>query len=166
MFKMNQLIHIQSLKKSFSSRVLFQDLTFTVHAKERLALLGPNGSGKSTLLKILVGLETLDAGTITTKKGLRIGYVPQSSEFGNQSPLEILIEAQGGSIRNDVEKRHAALLWLSKLGFKGDEISADRLSGGWKKRLAFAMAVINSPDLLLLDEPTNHLDLDGVIAFE
>nr|NGX53723.1 Energy-dependent translational throttle protein EttA [Chlamydiota bacterium] len=164
---MSLLLNCQSLEKSFGSRRIFKDLSLGVFSGDRIGLIGPNGAGKSTLLKILTGQEPPDSGVVSPKKHLRIGYVPQSSEFPNISPREVLLEKlQEEPSMPDYEKERLAQTWLSKMGFSESEDSAQLLSGGWKKRLAIALELLISPDLLLLDEPTNHLDLEGVLWFE
>lgn len=164
---MSLLISCQSLSKSYASRVLFQDLSFSIFSGDRIGLIGLNGCGKSTLLKILLNLEKPDTGTIAPRKGLKIGYLPQTCDFEDRSPKEILMEAAKSIPEaEDYTRELLAETWLSKLGFKGDEPSASLLSGGWKKRLGLARELIVSPDLLLLDEPTNHLDLEGVLWLE
>lgn len=164
---MSLLLTCQSLEKSFGSQELFEELSFSVFAGDRIGLIGPNGAGKSTLLKILAGLETPDEGEISMKRGLRIGYVPQISELDDCSPLEILLETfkEEDSVP-DYERRRYAETWLSKLGFQGTETSAAALSGGWKKRLLIAKALLHHPDLVIFDEPTNHLDLEGILWLE
>ncbi len=155
----------QSISKAFASRVLFKGLSVNIFAGDRIGLIGPNGSGKSTLLKIIAGDEKADEGIISVKRDLKIGYVPQSCEFPDLSPEKILISV----IKEDLpeyEKERLAQMWLSKLGFTGNEASAALLSGGWKKRLGFACELISSPDLILYDEPTNHLDLEGIVWLE
>lgn len=163
---MTLLLNCQSLTKSFSTRVLFKELSFSIFSGERIGLIGPNGTGKTTLLKILAGNEHPDTGTVSAKRGLRIGYVPQTSEFPDEKPETILLDALKKEGTPDYENELLVQTWLSKLGFTGEEPSAARLSGGWKKRLEFAKALISSPDLLLLDEPTNHLDLEGILWLE
>ncbi len=155
---MSLLLNTQSIDKSFGSLRLFRDLSLSVFAGNRIGLIGPNGAGKSTLLKILAGVELPDSGTLSLKKELKIGYVSQSQDFPDKSPFEILQEW--------THSEHIAKTWLSKLGFTGNEESAAKLSGGWKKRLAIALELLKNPDLLLLDEPTNHLDLEGVLWLE
>jgi ABC transport system ATP-binding/permease protein len=164
---MTLLLSCQSISKSFGSRILFQDLTFSIFSKDRIGLIGLNGCGKSTFLKILAGIDSADSGIVAPRKGLRIGYLPQSSEFESKSPKEILLEAlEGKTDFLEYEKEPLAEMWLSKLGFSGNEPSASSLSGGWKKRLGLAKELILSPDLILLDEPTNHLDLEGILWLE
>ena len=162
---MTLLLSCQSVSKSYGSRRLFNNLNLSISAGDRVGLIGPNGSGKSTLLKILCEKETADSGILAPKKGLRVGYLPQTCEFPDLSPIQVLMEAQGGDVPEH-EKERLAETWLSKLGFSGSEPSAHLLSGGWKKRLGLAKELITSPDLILLDEPTNHLDLEGILWLE
>ena len=164
---MSLLISCQSLSKSFGNRLLFQDLTFSIFSGDRIGLIGLNGCGKSTFLKILAGLETADSGIVAPRKGLKVGYLPQSCEFVDKSPKIILLEALEGQTEFlEHEQEPQVDMWLSKLGFTGNEPSAALLSGGWKKRLGLARELILSPDVILLDEPTNHLDLEGVVWLE
>ena len=76
------LLSCQSLTKSFSARPLFENITLGIGEEERAGLIGPNGAGKSTLLKIMAGRETPDAGVVSARRGLRVGYVAQEEEFG------------------------------------------------------------------------------------
>lgn len=165
---MTLFISCQQLSKSFGPRTLFTGLSLSLFAGDRVGLIGPNGSGKSTLLKILSGQENPDEGTLSAKRGLKIGYLPQVCTFTEITPLQALIEAfPPDDPTPDYERERQAQVYLSKLGFIGKEqISAAHLSGGWKKRLKLAQELIGSPDLLLLDEPTNHLDLEGILWLE
>ncbi len=162
---MSVLISIKSLAKSFGRGILFDDLTFNISEGDRVGLTGLNGCGKSTLLKILSGLEKADSGEISSRKGLRVGYVSQDCFFPNKSPKEILMEA-AKAVAPDYDCERIADMQLQKFLFTGNEVSAEALSGGWKKRLSIAVELIKEPDLLLLDEPTNHLDLEGIVWLE
>src|ERR1700678_1894071 len=90
---MTLFLNCQSLCKSFGNRTLFKDLSFSIFSGDRVGLIGPNGSGKSTLLKILCGIEKENAGTISAKRGLKVGYVPQICEFPDEKPENILLSA-------------------------------------------------------------------------
>ena len=146
--------------------MLFENLSFGLFEGDRIGLIGPNGAGKSTLIKILCGQEAHDSGEVVCRRGIEIGYVPQSSEFANVPPLQVLLEALEESGLQEHEREVVAKSWLSRVGFTGAEPSADRLSGGWKKRLAIARAMLQEPDIVLLDEPTNHLDLESIVWLE
>lgn len=163
---MSLLFSCQSISKSYAGmKLLFEDFHLSIFSGDRIGLVGLNGCGKSTLLKIIAGLEKPDSGVLSPRRGLTVGYVPQSCEFPNLSPKEVLIDA----LKDDVpqyEREYLAKTELSRLGFTGKETSAALLSGGWKKRLRIAVELITSPDLLLLDEPTNHLDLEGILWLE
>lgn len=163
---MTLLLNAQNLSKSYGSRNLFQGLSLSISLGDKIGLIGPNGSGKSTLLKIILDLEKSDEGTISKKRDLKIGYVPQTCDFPDKKPEIILFEKLQHLEKTESEKKHLVQVYLSKLGFTETETSAKDLSGGWKKRLSIAGEVILSPDLLFLDEPTNHLDLEGLLWLE
>ena len=141
-------------------------------------MIGPNGSGKSTLLKILAGRESPDEGTLVTRKGLRVGYVAQTDEFpADATPLSVIADAYRLRVGDSVpsgdphddelhERESRAGVLLDKIGFTHLNECVDRLSGGWRKRLAIARELARDPELLLLDEPTNHLDLEGILWLE
>lgn len=161
---MSSLVGIHALSKSFGSRILFREISFTISKGERIGLLGPNGAGKSTLLKILMDIEPPDDGEISKKKGLKIGYASQVPEFPDLSVEDVLKEAASPGDLHEVETR--ARILLGKAQFSDFSQNAQTLSGGWKKRLDIMRALMNEPDLLLMDEPTNHLDLEGILWLE
>jgi ABC transport system ATP-binding/permease protein len=157
---------------------------------ERLALIGRNGTGKSSLLKVLAGIERLDDGLLQAQQGLRVIYVPQEPELDAQGSVfdvvsEGVAEAKAlreryeahapgddlDAIQNRIEALHG-WTWeqrvdetLHRLNLDGDR-TVGHLSGGLKKRVALARALVATPDVLLLDEPTNHLDLDAIAWLE
>src|SRR5947207_9816074 len=159
------LLSCESLTKSYTSRPLFENLTFAISEGDHVGLVGPNGSGKTTLLKILAGVEQPDAGTRALRKGVRVGYVPQDPVFApGRTVEEVVIE---NALAEEEYERHArAAQALGMAGFTDRAQLTDALSGGWRKRLAVARALAGEPDILLLDEPTNHLDVDAIVWLE
>ena len=161
------LLSCQGLSKAYGSRLLFKDLSFGVFAGDKIGLIGPNGSGKSTLLKILMGIESPDEGCVVRNRSLRTELIPQETHFPDRPIQEIMLDALTDDPYASQEYKLTQItIVLSKMGFSHPSVSASSLSGGWKKRLALAIALVRSPDLLLLDEPTNHLDLEGVVWLE
>ncbi len=155
------------LRRSFGARVLFENLSLSLSEGDRTGLIGPNGSGKTTLLEILAGKEAPDAGIRALRKQTKLAYVPQDSLFGADDTVgSVLREALEGLPLEEEEKRVRAEVMLDRAGFETSATLATALSGGWKKRLAIAAALVTSPDVLLLDEPTNHLDLEGILWLE
>jgi ATP-binding cassette subfamily F protein uup len=157
------IINAQGLSKRYGTAPLFQNISFTVSEGDRIGLIGPNGSGKSTLLEILHGRVQPDTGNVAIRKGTSLSCVSQISEFAAGQTAHSVIEAalkKSGVPESDRAFRTAEA--LSRAGFEDFEIDTASLSGGWKKRLAIAEALVQQPDILLLDEPTNHLDLAGI----
>ncbi|HEX8170815.1 MAG TPA: ABC-F family ATP-binding cassette domain-containing protein [Thermoanaerobaculia bacterium] len=162
------LLTATALSKSFTSRPLFEDLSFTLFDGDHVGLVGPNGSGKSTLLKILAGAEEPDSGTRAPRKGVRIGYVPQDPVFApGKSVEDVLLAALDDEAALDEHEKFArVVLALGRSGFNDRAARTDTLSGGWRKRLAIARELVREPDVLLLDEPTNHLDVEAILWLE
>ncbi|HEY9714085.1 MAG TPA: ABC-F family ATP-binding cassette domain-containing protein, partial [Chroococcales cyanobacterium] len=164
---MGILISCQAIRKSYSSRPLFDELTFGINDDEKVGLIGPNGSGKSTLLKIMGGLVQPDEGSVVSRKKLRCAFVPQDEKFAAAASIEAIVtEAAQKAEFEDYERSASIDSTLNKLGFPDRQADAGSLSGGWRKRLSLACALVQQPELLLLDEPTNHLDLEGVLWLE
>lgn len=164
---MANLINCQSISRAYSGKVLFENVTFGIEDGDRIAIIGANGAGKSTLLRIVAGMEDTDSGAVTRRKDLKLVYVPQVSTFNpNHTAFAALserVKASGISLSDpDGEVKKA----LSLAGFQDFYVQVQSLSGGWKKRLAIAEALVGSHDLVLFDEPTNHLDLAGVLWLE
>ena len=160
---MTPIINAQGLSKRYGSAPLFEDISFTVSEGDRIGLIGPNGSGKSTLLEILYGRVKPDSGDVAIRKGTRLSYVAQISEFAPGETVRSVIE---GALKRaavpDAERASRTAETLGRAGFTDLETPTAELSGGWRKRLAIAEALVQEPDILLLDEPTNHLDLAGI----
>jgi len=164
---MSLLISCQSIGKTFGARPLFENISLTISEGERIGLIGPNGAGKSTLIQILAGTQTADAGSVSLRKLVTTGYVPQDPVFDSDVTVAAVLEASlTGKHLEDYERESLVEITLSRFGFSDPNVRALSLSGGWRKRLAIALAVIAGPDLVLLDEPTNHLDLQGILWLE
>lgn len=187
---MPSMLQIEHLSKSFGDKVLFSDISFGVSDGQRLALIARNGMGKTTLLNILTGHETADNGLVSTRKDLRIGYLPQHPTFQpeltvldaclkcDNAAIETIRQYEKALISNDNEQLALATAemdvhqaWnyearikqiLGKLRVSRFNQPISQLSGGQLKRVALANVLISEPELLILDEPTNHLDLDMV----
>jgi ABC transport system ATP-binding/permease protein len=161
------LIAAQSLSKRFGVSPLFQNLSFTVSEGERIGLVGPNGSGKSTLLEMLFGRILPDTGDVATRKRTRVSFVAQMSTYApGVSIRQVLEHALDRSETPPSERLGRIAEIMGRAGFLDLEAEAASLSGGWRKRLAIAEALVQHPDILLLDEPTNHLDLAGIAWLE
>ena len=184
------LLSLSNAHLAYGHVALLDDAGFSLETSERLGLIGRNGAGKSSMLKIIAGLEKLDDGLLQMTQGLRICYVPQEPVFEpGHSVFEAVSEgvAEARAVRQAYEE-HAdgvdldalqtriealdAWNWeqrvettLAQLHLDGER-EIGQLSGGMKKRVALAQALVAVPDVLLLDEPTNHLDLDSIAWLE
>jgi len=164
---MSVLLAARDVMKAFSARPLFEGLTFDLRAGEKVGLIGPNGAGKSTLLRILCGREAADSGSITSRRGIVVGYLAQDDIFpADQSASEVVVRALADTDLEEHERETRAAIALTRVGFDDHDQPAGTMSGGWRKRLALARELAREPDILLLDEPTNHLDLPGVVWLE
>jgi ATP-binding cassette subfamily F protein uup len=168
---MPPILNAQGVSKRFGAVPLFQNISFAVNEGDRIGLIGPNGAGKSTLLAVLAGETSPDTGEVAVRKRARVGYVKQVSEYPKGATVRGVLEAalaESGVPQNEHEQRLRET--LGRAGFADDgadtsvrmDAEAAALSGGWRKRLAIAEAMVTQPDVLLLDEPTNHLDLEGI----
>jgi len=184
------LITLQDAQLAFGHVALLDHTDFALEAQERVGLIGRNGTGKSSLLKILASLEKADDGTLQVQTGLRIAYVPQEPILDLQSSVfeaasvgladaraarDLYLSGADGLDLDALQNRIEALdAWnweqrveetLHRLHLDG-AVRVGELSGGNKKRVALAQALVSRPDVLLLDEPTNHLDLDSITWLE
>ena len=160
---MSPLVSLSNVEKSFGTRNLFSDLSIVVAEEERTVLIGPNGAGKSTLFKIISGDVLPDGGDLSRRKGIKVALVQQSDIYLTEGTVsEQLFEV----VEDDSDAPRRVSRCLALLGFTDPSTEVDKLSGGWRKRLALGRALIQEPDLLLLDEPTNHLDIDSILWLE
>jgi len=184
-------LSVEAISKSFGDRLLFKDLSFSIHKDQKMAFIAKNGTGKTTILNILVGKDTPDSGEVVFRKGLKIAYLSQENMLNQELTVEEsvfdsdnttlkAIQQYEHALKNphdeeayqkafDLMERHQA--WdfetqykqiLSKLKLEDLDLKVKNLSGGQQKRLSLAIILINLPDLLILDEPTNHLDLEMI----
>lgn len=147
------MLQIESIHKQFSTKVLFDGASAHLRPHTRVGLVGPNGTGKTTLFKMILGEESPDEGAIRKRPRLRIGYLPQELEtITGKTALD--------AAHRDEYPEHEAKRILSGLGFSEADFHrpVDKLSGGYRMRVALAHLLLSNPDVLMLDEPTNHLD--------
>ena len=164
---MPPVLNAQGVSKRFGAMPLFEGISFPVSEGDRIGLIGPNGAGKSTLLAVLAGEQESDAGEVAVRKRARVGYILQESNFATGVTVrDVLAAALERAGTPDAEREGRLQETAGRVGFPRLTDEAASLSGGWRKRLAIAEAVVSEPDVLLLDEPTNHLDLAGIVWLE
>ncbi len=157
---MSQLLSVHQISQSFAGKQLFDNVGLGIFAGDRIGLVGPNGAGKSTLMKIIAKILKPDRGDVVYRKNLKIGYLEQSPEWKSDATIMNTLVADD----QDYELLPRAYELMAKLGLNqfDENFPAQKLSGGWQKKLALARELILEPDLLLLDEPTNHLDVESI----
>lgn len=185
------LLSASQISKSFGEVVLFENLSFSIHQNQKIAFVAKNGSGKTTILNIIIGKDTPDTGEIVTRNGLRMAVLEQEPVLdpklsieesilqGDMPILKVIADYEHALQNTDdadayqkafeAMERHNAWEFetqykqlLTRLKLEDVEQLVGNLSGGQKKRLAMAKALLSKPDLLILDEPTNHLDLEMI----
>ncbi len=192
------LITLENITKSYSEKILVDNISLGINEGEKIGTIGVNGTGKSTFLKIIAGMEEPDSGTVTKGNRVRIEYLSQSPDYdenatvieqvfrGNSDEMsllrdyeEVLEEINKNPSNEELNSKLIKLqgkidalnLWgleseakvvLTKLGINDFEAKVSTLSGGQKKRVMLAAALITPSELLILDEPTNHLDNETI----
>ena len=182
---------VENISKSYGELTLFENISFSVHKDQKIAFIAKNGTGKTSILNILSGDDVADSGNIIYRKDIKVSFLSQDPKFDKSLTVEDTILASDNPVLKVISTYEKALLnpedtetyqsafdamerhqaWdfetlykqiLFKLKLENLEQKVSTLSGGQKKRLALANALINKPDLLILDEPTNHLDLEMI----
>lgn len=184
-------LNVENISKSYGEVTLFENISFSIHKGQKIAFIAKNGTGKTSILKIISGEDTSDSGEITCRKNIVISFLSQDPKLDENLTIEESIFNSNNPVLKVIENYEKALLnsedaenyqkafeemelfqaWdfetqykqiLSKLKLDKINQKVSELSGGQKKRLSLANALINRPDLLILDEPTNHLDLEMI----
>ena len=187
------LITLDNISLRFSEKIILDEINATILKGDKIGLIGRNGEGKSSFLKVLAGYINADDGNLKVKNNTRISYLEQQPPEDNDYFLFSVV-AQGlgevgdllasyhESLQNGDNKKNSQLqeeiesrdLWhyLHQIEtilnrFKLDaNVRLSTLSGGWKRRVMLAKAIVQEPDLLLLDEPTNHMDITAILDLE
>ena len=159
------LLSAEHISINFGSRQLLDDINLYLNEGDKIGIVGINGTGKSTLLRVLSGTLAPDAGTLSRNPNVQLSFLPQNPEM--QDDATILEQV---FLRFPAEFRalneYEAKAMLGKLGFTDFDQKVGTLSGGQRKRVALAAALIHPADVLLLDEPTNHLDTEMISWLE
>jgi ATP-binding cassette subfamily F protein uup len=158
------LITLTDIQLAYGHHPLLDHTDFSVQQGERIGLIGRNGAGKSSLLKLLDGRALPDDGDISRASGLRVATVEQEPDLDEADTIYDAI-CQADLHPEDWSRPARVRAAIERLGLPADAVVSG-LSGGMRKRVALARAVVDEPDLLLLDEPTNHLDFDGIAWLE
>jgi len=183
-------LSVENLTKSFGDRLLFADLTFGIDQGQKVAIVAKNGSGKTTLLRCLMDLEQIDSGRVVYRNDIRVAFMEQSEDMDeSQTILESIFDHDLPELKalkkynealteNNPDKLNECYEELTELNAWDYEVRVNQilsvlkltdskrligtLSGGQKKRVALAKALLSDADFMILDEPTNHLDLDMI----
>lgn len=187
------LITLDNISLSFSDKPILNEVSSTIHKGDKIALIGRNGEGKSSLMRILASLIEPDGGKLKIKNSTKISYLEQTlPEDSNKNLFDIVAEGlgeigiilkqyqhlinegkleQAGKVQEKIDQLngwqylHKIQAILNRFTLNADTILST-LSGGWRRRVMLAQALIQEPDVLLLDEPTNHMDITAILDLE
>src|SRR5687768_332326 len=161
------LVSLDHIRMAYGHLPLLDDASLLIEAGERVCVIGRNGTGKSTLLQIIGGEVVPDAGTVWRQPGLRAARLEQDVPLSSDRSVREVV-ADGFKDLANVDDWHVDIsvdMVIDRLDLPADAI-VSTLSGGWRRRVLLARALVAQPDLLLLDEPTNHLDIEAMIWLE
>jgi ATP-binding cassette subfamily F protein uup len=162
------LVSLDRVSIAFGHLPLLDGVALQIDSRERVSVIGRNGTGKSTLLRIVNGDLQPDTGTVWRQPALKTARLDQDVPLAaHRSVFDVVAEGHTHHLAHDEEwlREHQVDLVLSRLQLPPDAI-VDTLSGGWRRRVLLARALVGQPDLLLLDEPTNHLDIEAITWLE
>ena len=179
--RQNPYIRFEQAKKLYRSAVtveglsfrypgadadVFSNLSFTIEAEDRVAIIGPNGIGKTTLMKCLAGELTPTAGRITWVENAQPGYMPQDPQAEFESKVDLFGWMSQWTGKADDDQLVRAT--LGRLLFSGDEVKkpVKVLSGGEKGRMIYGKLILTKPNVMLMDEPTNHMDMETIESLQ
>ncbi len=158
------IINVRDVRVSFGNAPVLDGINFQIESGERVSLVGRNGEGKSTLLKLLNRETRPDSGEIALQKGARVSYLAQEVPENTTGIVRDVVSVSPDESHHQAEDYEVEAA-LHRLDLDGDAEFAT-LSGGLKRRVLLARALVSQPDLLLLDEPTNHLDIESILWME
>lgn len=158
------VLRVENVKKEFTGKPLFENITFPIYKGERVGLIGPNGIGKSTLFKMIMGEEPISEGEITVGTGVTVAYFDQGMESLDDMKT---VEEELWDRYPKLDRYHI-YAYLARFLFTGDDLKKriGDLSGGEKGRLSLLIIMLSGANFLLLDEPTNHLDIESKESLE
>ena len=159
------LLRAEQVSMNYGTRQLFTDVTIHLNAGDRIGIIGINGTGKSSLLRVLAGAAEPDSGTVTLDPNIQVSYLSQDPHMEPEHTVMAQVFAAWPAEFRELAEYEARSM-LTRLGITDFEQKVGTLSGGQKKRVALAAALIHPADVLILDEPTNHLDADMVAWLE
>ncbi len=161
---MTSILTLRNITVSYGGPTILDRINFNIEHRERVCLVGRNGEGKTTLMKLIAGAIQADEGEIIFQQGVRIAYLTQEVPQNIKGKVFDVV-AEGIIVSENWEVRHRIEAVISRLSLNKDD-NFEVLSGGLKRRVLLAKALVLEPDILLLDEPTNHLDIDNIIWLE